>query len=161
MCVPSCGVHPTCALHAPPTRGLVGSLRDWQVLIIVTLQERRVGRIVQRHDDGLLFDADVSFQALKEIAGQMSRIPLRERQPQTLPQLVKGALGDQNHAQMTIADIQVERSVKGLVREIVLFSAVLFTPIRWQQMAREAQRRWGPAGPSALSPAQRRVQTGG
>ena len=94
----------------------------------MSLQERRVGRIVQRHDDGLLFDADVSFQPLKEIAGQMSRIPLRERQPQTLTQLVNGALGDQDHAQMTIADIQVERSGAVPAQGLIEFKELLDMP---------------------------------
>ena len=56
-------------------------------------QQRGVWRIIERHHNGLLFDSNVSFQAFKEIAGQMSGIPREEGLTQPLPQLVDGGLG--------------------------------------------------------------------
>ena len=73
-------------------------------------QERGVGWVVERHDNGLLLDANVAVQTFKKVAGQMSRVPLSKGHPQALPQLVNGGLSDQDHGQMTIADMEVERA---------------------------------------------------
>src|ERR1019366_614331 len=79
-------------------------------MLIMVLKKRGIRRIVERDHNRFLLDPNVSLQALKEIAGQMSGIPLRERCTQSLPQLVNGGLGDQHHAQMSIANVEVERS---------------------------------------------------
>jgi len=62
--------------------------------------------------------SDILRPRLK-LAGQMSGIPLHERRTQALPQLVNGSLGYQHHRQMTIADIQVERSCTAPAQRLI------------------------------------------
>ena len=47
-------------------------------VLIMAAQERGVGWIVKRHDDGLLLHADVPFQTLKETASKVGGVPLHE-----------------------------------------------------------------------------------
>src|SRR5436190_17330430 len=91
-------------------------------------QQRRVGGIVECDHNGLLFDSNVSFQTFKEMAGQMSGIPLREGRTQALAQLVKGSLGYQYHCQMTVADIEVERSGAVPAQSLIEFKELLDVP---------------------------------
>ena len=68
-------------------------------------QEFSVGGIVKGYEDGVLSDPNVTFQALKEIAGQMGCVPIGEWFAQALAQLMDGGLGQQRHGQLTVADI--------------------------------------------------------
>jgi len=76
----------------------------------------------------LLFDSNASFQTFKEIAGQMSGVPLHEGRTQPLPQLVDGSLGYQHHGQMIIADIEVERSGAVPAQSLIEFEELLDMP---------------------------------
>ncbi len=42
---------------------------------IMSLEQRSVGRIVQHHDNGLLLHPHAAFQTLKQVAGEVQRIP--------------------------------------------------------------------------------------
>jgi hypothetical protein len=48
-------------------------------VFIVLAQQRGVGRIIERDHNRLVFDANIAFQALEEMARQMGGIPLGER----------------------------------------------------------------------------------
>src|SRR6266581_583218 len=106
-------------------------------------QQRGVWRIIERHHNGLLFDSNVSFQAFKEIAGQMSGVPLHEGRSQALPQLVDGGLGHQHHCQMTVADIQVERSGAVPAQSLIEFKELLDMPALWIVLGQSGNLRKG------------------
>src|SRR6266545_3971752 len=67
-------------------------------MLIMVLQQRGVGRVVKGNYNRFLLDPNVSFQTLKEIARQVSGIPLHEGRSQSLSQLMKGRLGYEHHA---------------------------------------------------------------
>ncbi len=67
-------------------------------MLIMVLQQRGVGRVVEGNYNRFLLDPNVSFQTLKEIARQVSGIPLHEGRPQSLSQLMNGRLGYEHHA---------------------------------------------------------------
>ena len=62
-------------------------------------QQLRIGGVVIGHQNGVLADADVAFQALEEVAGEVFGVPVGGGLAQAQAQLVDGGVGDKGHGQ--------------------------------------------------------------
>src|SRR5207247_11434963 len=94
----------------------------------MVLEQGSVRRIVECDHNRLLLDPNVTFQAFKEVAGQVRGIPLHKGRAQALPQLVNGRLSDHHHSQMTVADIEVEGSSAVPTQRLVELEELLHMP---------------------------------
>jgi hypothetical protein len=91
-------------------------------------EQRSVGRVVERYDDGLSFDANIPFEAFEKIAGQMGCIPLDEGRASALAQPVNDGLGDQYRREMAVTNVQVERAGTVPTQCLIEFEELLDMP---------------------------------
>ena len=65
-------------------------------------------RVVIGHAEGVLLNPHVAFQTAEEISGEVDRIPLIKRRPQTLAQLMDERLGQEGHGHLSVPDVEVQ-----------------------------------------------------
>lgn len=67
------------------------------------------GVVVGDHD-GVVVDANVAFEPVEKILGQMAGVPGLEGFGEALAELVESGLGEQGHGHLSVADVEVEGS---------------------------------------------------
>jgi hypothetical protein len=94
-------------------------------------QERSVGSIVIGNDYCVLVNADIAFESVEKIAGQVLSIPIGYGLPQLLPEHMNTGLCDESHGHVSIADIEVEDSCPMPTKSLVGIEKLFAVPTFW------------------------------
>ena len=100
-------------------------------MFVVLAQPLLVRCVVVGDKDGVIFDAYIAFQRAKNFSSQMCDIPLGKRLSQSLGHLMNGRLGQQGHAHLPVADIEIERTSPMPTQGLVEFKKLLDVPALW------------------------------
>src|SRR5260370_409056 len=94
--------------------------------------------VVIRDKDCVILDSHITVQTQEEVSRQMRGIPLPKWLLQPGSQLVDDRLGNQRHAHLTVADVQVQRPgtfpAQGLIEVEEFFDVPAAGELRRQQL---------------------------
>ena len=76
-------------------------------VLVVGAKLISMGGVVEGHDDGVLLDANIAIEAMKDGPSQVRGVPAGVRFSQPLTQLMEHGLGDEGHRHLTVTDIEV------------------------------------------------------